>query len=148
MIFPVVIEYKSKAYDEMVTLRQKILRDPLGLVFSEEFLKQDENDILLGLSAPRPRRIAACCILTAKDEKTVKLRQMAVDNNDQGLGFGKSMLKFAELVASDKGFDKIVLHARKVAIGFYQKYDYKIIGEEFMEVEMPHYKMEKQLNKE
>jgi len=145
MIFPVLIEYKSKPYDEMVALRDKVLRTPLGLTLSEQDLVKDANDILLGLSIPRPRRIGACCILTPMDDATVKLRQMAVEDGLQGAGIGASMLSFAEFVAKEKGYRKVILHARKVAIGFYLKYDYNIVGEEFTEVGIPHFEMEKEI---
>ncbi|MDU1889246.1 MAG: GNAT family N-acetyltransferase [Dysgonomonas sp.] len=143
MIFPSIIEYKSGAYDEMVALRHKILRAPLGLTFSEEDLERDAKDILLVLSAPRPPRIVACCILSLVDERRVKLRQMAVDDTIQNSGLGTSMLAVAEFVAQKEGFEVITLHARKLAVGFYEKYGYKIIGEEFQEVGIPHNEMEK-----
>jgi predicted GNAT family N-acyltransferase len=37
------------------------------------------------------------------------------------------------------------MHARKDAIGFYEKQGYKISGDEFTEVTIPHFVMEKKL---
>jgi predicted GNAT family N-acyltransferase len=37
------------------------------------------------------------------------------------------------------------MHARQSAVGFYQKLGYQIRGEEFEEVTIPHYEMQKQL---
>jgi predicted GNAT family N-acyltransferase len=37
------------------------------------------------------------------------------------------------------------MHARKTAMGFYEKLGYEKIGDEFTEVTIPHYKMEKRL---
>jgi predicted GNAT family N-acyltransferase len=37
------------------------------------------------------------------------------------------------------------MHARKSAVGFYEKLGYHIASEEFMEVNIPHYMMEKML---
>jgi len=145
MIFPVIIKYRSRDYDEMVALRHKILRQPLGLNFSEEDLDKDAEDILLGLSVPRPRRVAACCILSPMDDRTVKLRQMAVDNAVQKSGLGNNLLSFAELIAKKEGFKIITLHAREVAVGFYKKNGYEIKGDRFTEVGIPHYKMMKLL---
>ncbi|NDV94185.1 GNAT family N-acetyltransferase [Dysgonomonas sp. 521] len=145
MILSVLIEYKSEPYNEMVALRDKVLRKPLGLSFTEHDLAKDANDILLGLSIPRPRRIGACCILTRIDKDVVKLRQMAVDDSLRGTGIGAFMLSFAESVAIKEGFGKITLHARKIAAGFYLKYNYNIVGEEFIEVGIPHLRMEKNL---
>jgi predicted GNAT family N-acyltransferase len=53
---------------------------------------------------------------------------------------------FAENIARDLGYRKSV-HAcpDRTAVGFYQKLGYSINGEEFMEVTIPHYVMEKSL---
>ena len=39
------------------------------------------------------------------------------------------MMKFAEILARDKGYKKLVMHARETAIGFYEKLGYKVVGE-------------------
>jgi predicted GNAT family N-acyltransferase len=37
------------------------------------------------------------------------------------------------------------MHARKNAVGFYEKMGYQVTGDEFTELTIPHYIMEKQL---
>jgi len=76
-------------------------------------------------------------------EDTLKLRQMAVLDNLQGKGIGASIMNFAENLARDKGYKKIMMHARDTAIGFYEKLGYKITSDEFIEVNVPHHVMEK-----
>ena len=147
MSYPIIIEYKSKVYEDMIALRSRVLREPLGLVFSDEDFLQDANDILLGLSTDLSEKIVACCILSPQNNGMVKLRQMAVDDTAQKTGLGTSMLGFAEYVVAKNGFETITIHARKVAVGFYEKYGYKVVGEEFFEVNIPHFEMEKQINK-
>lgn len=147
MIYPRIIQYKSPEYDEMIALRHKILREPLGLSFSEQDLEKDEQDFLLALFMPTTDQIIACCILTPIDDKIIKLRQMAVDESVQKKGIGTAMLSFAEYVAVKEEFEQIELNAREIAVGFYQKYDYEILGNKFTEVGIPHYKMKKQLDK-
>ena len=70
---------------------------------------------------------------------------MAVLNNLQGKGVGSAILSFAENIARDRGYKVLTMHARKNAIGFYEKMGYKVAGEEFTEVTIPHYLMEKNL---
>lgn len=142
-MYPQIIKYGSPEYKEMLVLRTKILRAPLGLTFSQEDLEKDKNDFLLAIRSSDNQGVVACCILTPVNKKTGKLRQMAVDNTVQKSGLGTAMLAFAEYVATKEGFEKITLHARKVALGFYEKYDYKIVGSEFTEVGISHYEMEK-----
>lgn len=137
------IDHGSKEYLQMIKLRNEILRRPLGLSYSEEELTREKDDILIG--AFDDDEMLACCILTKVDGKTLRLRQMAVQNNLQGKGIGASLMHFAELVARDKGFHKLIMHARNTAVGFYEKLGYKVVGNEFIEVTIPHNVMEKKL---
>lgn len=137
------IDHGSKEYQQMLNLRNEILRQPLGLSFTEEELAREKDDILIG--AFDDDEMLACCLMTKVDNKCLRLRQMAVQNNLQGKGIGASMMNFAEIVARDKGYKKLIMHARKTVLGFYEKLGYKPVGEEFIEVTIPHYVMEKNL---
>lgn len=141
MIQTRIIKYGTADYDKMVALRYKILRAPLELTFSAEYLEKEKEDILC--VCENEGQIVGCCILTPIDKTVVQLRQMAVDDSVQKKGIGAKLLLFAEESAKENGFDKIVLHARKVAIGFYLKYNYDIVGDEFEEVGIPHFEMQK-----
>lgn len=137
------IDHGTKEYDQMVKLRNDILRSPLNLTFSKEDLDREKNDILIG--AFEEDKILGCCLLTQINAEEVRLRQMAVQNNLQGKGIGASMMIYAENIARDAGYSKIIMHARKTAIGFYEKLGYVVVGNEFTEVSIPHYRMEKKL---
>ncbi len=127
----------------MIQLRKQILRQPLGLSFSEDELEHERHNILIG--AYDDDEMLGCCMLCPINHHTLRLRQMAVQNNLQGKGIGASMMNFAETVARDKGFKKMVMHARKTALGFYEKLGYSVVGDEFTEVTIPHFVMEKSL---
>jgi len=127
----------------MVNLRIEILRKPLGLSFDPKDLEKEKEDVLMG--AFEDDRILGCCLLTRMDQHTMRLRQMAVPNNMQGKGIGRALMIFAENIARDLGYKKLCMHARKTALGFYEKLGYTTNGEEFIEVTIPHYIMEKAL---
>ena len=90
-------------------------------------------------------KMLACCMLTKAEKDCLRLRQMAVQNNLQGKGIGASMMNFAELISRDKGYKKLIMHARETAVGFYEKLGYKVVGDRFIEVTIPHFIMEKKL---
>ena len=138
-----IIEHGSFEYQQMINLRNDILRKPLGLRFTDEELAKEAHDILI--VAFDDDRILACCMLTAVDKELIRLRQMAVHNSLQGKGIGATMMNFAENVARERGYRIMTMHARKSAIGFYEKLGYKIFGDEFEEVTIPHYEMHKKL---
>ena len=70
---------------------------------------------------------------------------MAVLNDLQGKGIGRALMNFAENIARDRGYKIISMHARINAVGFYEKMGYKIASDQFTEVTIPHYVMEKKL---
>jgi len=138
-----IIDYGSNAYDQMIELRKSVLRKPLGLTYSKEDLERDKNDLLIG--AFEEDEILACCILTRKDPGTFQLRQMAVDQRMKRNGVGAAIMQFAEDLAKDSGGREVMMHARKTAIGFYEKLGYAVISDEFSEVGIPHVEMRKNL---
>ncbi len=137
------IDHGTKEYQQMVKLRNEILRQPLGLKFSPDELEKEKEDILI--AAFDDDEMLACCMLTKAGNNGLRLRQMAVQNNLQGKGIGASMMNFAELVSRDKGYKKLIMHARETAVGFYEKLGYKVVGDKFTEVTIPHFIMEKKL---
>lgn len=138
-----IIDHGTKEYQLMVKLREDILRKPLGLGFDAEELEQERDNLLIG--AFEDGNILGCCMLVEENADKVKLRQMAVLNALQGKGIGRALMQFAENLARDHGYKVLTMHARKHAIGFYEKMGYKVNGPEFQEVSIPHYEMQKEL---
>ena len=99
------IDHGTKEYQQMVKLRNEILRQPLGLSFTPDELAKEKEDILIG--AFDDDEMLACCMLTKTDNTCLRLRQMAVQNNLQGKGIGASMMNFAEILTRDKGYKKL-----------------------------------------
>lgn len=138
-----IIDYGSKEYKQMVDLRTQILRKPLNLSFSTEELEKEKDNLLI--AAYEDDAMLGCCMLVQIAPNTVQLRQMAVKAGLQGKGIGRVLMQFAENIARDRGNKKIKMHARKTAAGFYEKLGYNIEGEEFTELTISHYNMEKEL---
>jgi GNAT superfamily N-acetyltransferase len=138
-----IIDHGTADYRQMVELRLQLLRKPLGLSFTPEELEKEKSDILLGCF--EEDKLEACCILTQVDPSTVRLRQMAVGAALQRKGIGRVLMNFAENIARDRKYSRLTMHARKSAVGFYEKSGYRICSEEFTEVTIPHYVMEKEL---
>lgn len=138
-----LIEHGSPEYQQMLDLRNSVLRKPLGLEFDPLELEKESHDILIG--AFEEDDILGCCMLIEENPTTLRLRQMAVYNQIQGKGIGRAMMNFAENLARDRGYKTLNMHARKNAIGFYEKMGYQVASEEFTEVTIPHVVMEKKL---
>jgi len=142
-IFLCATDYGSSKYTAMCKLRDDILRKPIGLQLTEAETARDVNDILI--VCMKNEEALACCILTENSPDRVQLRQMAVRTDYQKKGIGGEILHFAEEVAGEKQYSVICMHARKTAIEFYKKFGYRIIGDEFTEVGIPHFEMMKKI---
>lgn len=127
----------------MIELRNEILRKPLGLYFNPEELNSEKDEILLG--AFDEGKLVGCCMLSRSDNGSCRLRQMAVDQNLQKKGIGATLIHFAENIARDRGYRTMIMHARKSAVGFYKKFGYIVMSDEFEEVTIAHYLMGKRL---
>ena len=138
-----ILDHGSHEYRQMVKLRDDVLRKPLGLGFTPQELEEEKDNMLI--AAFEEEDILGCCMLVEENPQTVRLRQMAVLNDLQGKGIGRALMNFAENIARDQGYKILAMHARKNAIGFYEKMGYRVAGDEFMEVTIPHYLMEKKL---
>jgi predicted GNAT family N-acyltransferase len=138
-----IIDHGTAEYQQMIKLRDEILRKPLGLNFSNDELENEKSN--LHIAAYEDDQMLGCCMLVEEDPQTVRLRQMAVINDLQGKGIGRALMQFAENLARDRGYRKITMHARKNALGFYEKMGYRRVGSEFREITIPHFVMEKEL---
>lgn len=138
-----LIEYNSAEYQEMLILRDALLRKPLGLTFSEADQKKEISDLLIGCFLREEALMTGCCVLTPIDEKLVQLRQMAILEKFQRQGVGRQLVAFAEKEALLSGFSTMMMHAREGAVPFYEKLGYKKVGSPFIEVSISHIKMEK-----
>ena len=138
-----LIEFGTDEYEQMLKLRDEILRIPLKLSIYNENLESEKDDFLIAIF--EEDKILGCCILTRLTHSTIKLRQMAVKGNFQHKGLGKALLQFAERTANENQFEKITMDARVDSQGFYQKLGYSTSGEEFSKLNILHIEMEKKL---
>ena len=138
-----IIDHGTPEYQQMVKMRDDILRKPLGLTFSQQELEKEKENMLI--AAFEEEDMLGCCMLVEEDAATVRLRQMAVLNDLQGKGIGRALMNFAENLARDRGYKVLSMHARKNTIGFYEKMGYNVASEEFTEITIPHIIMEKKL---
>ncbi|MGE9311966.1 GNAT family N-acetyltransferase [Niabella sp. CJ426] len=139
-----IIDFGTKEYQQMIDLRNEILRKPLGMELEVADIEADKENILIG--AFEDDKMLGCCILVKEGDIGVVLRQMAVRNQLQGKGIGRALMEFAETIARDIGYREISMHARSSAAGFYEKMGYNVTGDEFLKLSIAHILMKKRIN--
>ena len=121
------IEFGSDDYRKECELRNKVLRIPLGRSLYDEDLSSESQQMHFGIFDERNNLVASVIAVNISSTQA-RIRQMAVDTEYQGKGYGRV---------------HFFMHARMSAVGFYEKLGYARVGQEFMEVGLPHVKMEK-----
>ena len=138
-----IIDYGTSEYQQMVKMRDDILRKPLGLTFSKAELEKEKDNMLIG--AFEDDQMLGCCMIVENDPSKSQLRQVAVLNSLQGKGIGRALILFAENLARDHGYKIMSMDARKNTVPFFEKMGYKVTSDEFIKLTIPHYEMEKEL---
>ena len=131
-------------WESYYDLRYRILRQPWNQPRGSERNEGDDsaihaafihNGVLIGVSR-----------LDLMENEFGQIRFMAVESNRQGFGIGEKLMLHLEGIAFQNGRKKIILHAREIAIGFYQKLGYETIEKSHLLFgEIQHYLMEKTL---
>jgi predicted GNAT family N-acyltransferase len=137
------IKYNTEDHNQELILRNNVLRKPLGLSLNDENLKTEKDDFHIGVYIND--HLVGVLILTKQNEKEIKMRQVAVSEQWRSLKVGTELVRYAEQYAKNKGYESMLLHARKTARNFYLKLGYESVGEEFLEISIPHYRMRKSL---
>ena len=120
------VVFGSAFYQKTVQLRDKVLRKPLGLKFTNEQLAAEYTDKHLAYMIGEG--VFGCLILTKLTPEIVKMRQVAVDDDQQGKGIGAALVAYSEQWAKNNGYSTIMCHARDTAVSFYQKQGWGKIG--------------------
>ena len=138
-----LINYNSEEYKFEIELRNNVLRKPLGMNLYDENLNSEINDFHIGAFVND--KLVGVLILTPLNTEEIKMRQVAVDEKFRQMNVGRKMVLFSEEFSIKKGYKLMQLNARSTAVGFYTKLNYTIISDLFLEINIPHYKMQKNL---
>ena len=140
------IEFATPAYDESIKLRYDVLRKPLGLEFSVEELSNEYNSYHLACYEMTHQEMLGILVLKPVNDTIVKMRQVAIRQDQQSQGIGSALIAESERFAKSKQYMVIELHARIEAVPFYLKNGYTPIGTEFLEIGIPHMAMKKEIS--
>jgi predicted GNAT family N-acyltransferase len=134
----------EQEWEAYYDLRYRILRKPLNKERGSEKNEGDETGIHFALF--ENNQIFAIARLDFQENQTAQVRFVAVEENQQGKGFGKAIMLETERYCQELKVKKIILHARDYALDFYLKLDYQLIEKSYKLFDvLQHYLMEKTL---
>ena len=132
-------------YAQATELRNAVLRRPLGLELTQEELAEDAGRE--HLVAVKGNKVIGSVSYYLQTPTQLRVKQMAVDPAEQGLGIGAALMEAAESRGRALGAQEVMLHARCTALRFYGKLEYATEGEEFLEKGIAHRIMVKRMVK-
>lgn len=133
----------EKEWEEYYDLRYRILRKPLGKPVGSE--KNDGDKTGKHFALYSHNQLKAIARLDQAGRDISQVRFVAVEENTQGQGFGKKIMRAVEFDSKKSGNQKMILQARENALEFYLKLDYKVIKKTHLLFDqVQHYLLEKE----
>lgn len=121
-------------------LRLEALGRPMGLKASDLIFPYEDES--LHLVALEGARLVGCVLFHPEGERG-RLYQMAVAEDLRGRGIGRDLVARLERMLRERGIGEIYLHARDLAVSFYEGIGFEIYDEPFIEVGIEHRHMRK-----
>ena len=130
-----MIEVKQISSKETHDLRHRVLWPHIALA-EECVIDIDHRKDAIHLGAIKHGKVVGICSLfelskpaLGKYEKQYRLRVMATDASVRGLGAGAKLIDYAIALLRERGYDVLWCDARKVAIGFYERLGFEVVGD-------------------
>jgi N-acetylglutamate synthase-like GNAT family acetyltransferase len=140
------IQIRQVKVGMILDVRHRILRG--GLPRESANFEGDDLPDTIHLAAIHEDKVVGCATVLRESfegEPACKLRGMAVDANLQGHGAGKMLLLAVHKIADDSGVKVSWANARTPALGFYRRFGWETVGEEFVvPTAGPHFKIVRQ----
>jgi len=124
-------------------IRRAVFMDEQGVSEAVEMDdKDDECDHVVMFEEDRP---VATARLRRPEPEVAKMERVAVLEAYRGEGLGRAVMEAIERKARESGCTVAKLHGQTTVEEFYQSLGYETVSDEFLEADIPHVKMEKQL---
>ena len=134
-----IINYNSPEYQKALRLREDVMRKPLGLLLSEEDVKDDGKRIHISKDIIMMSSFAVVLY------KIAHIYSVFVKQELQNKGFGQRLMAYAENYAKSQGAKRLYVEGRKAAKNFYQKCGFSSCGLEYIDMNIVHQDMRKDI---
>jgi N-acetylglutamate synthase-like GNAT family acetyltransferase len=131
-------------WDAYYQLRWEVLRKPWNQPVGSE--KDVDENAFYHVAAFEDEKIIGVGCFKMINSQEVQVRFMAVANSIQRKGVGVILMNALEVEAFGRGVTKVVLHAREIAVAFYEYCGYTMIEKSYLLYDsIQHYLMSKEI---
>ena len=143
-MYKIITPASASDFNNYYLLRWELLRKPWNQIKGSE--KDEQEEISVHRMAIINNKVIAVGRLHFIDKTTAQIRYMAVDKNFEKQGIGKAIYSSLEEAARNKNIKLMILNAREMAIGFYQKLGFTLTRKTYLLFnEIQHFEMQKHL---
>jgi predicted GNAT family N-acyltransferase len=144
-------EYEVRRYPGEATIadahrvRRTVFIEEQDVSEAEEMDGRDEDAHHVVAYDPATDEPVGTARLRIPEEGVGKIERVAVVETHRGSGLGARLMIEIESDAREQGCRMIKLHAQTAVEGFYERLGYHTESDEFIEADIPHVEMEKEL---
>lgn len=131
-------------YQDALAIRKNVFINEQGVALKREVDSDEKNTIHFVLYDETNTPLATVRLLPSANQ--VKVQRMAVLKEERKKGYGRLLMQAIEKYARKSHFDKIALGAQLTAQNFYQKLGYQPEGEVFIDADIKHISMVKDIS--
>lgn len=146
MLFITTTDTKSSTYKDALSIRKKVFIEEQNVDESLEIDDLEEKTLhIVGYKDALP---ACTARLYKKADSSVKIQRVAVLSKFRHKGLGQLLLAEIEKIAlNELESSRLVLDSQDHAIPFYEKCHFKVEGDGFLDANIPHHFMQKEIDK-
>lgn len=135
---------ESQVYQDALAIRKKVFIEEQGVPEDLEFDQLDSKTThYVGYVEGQPATTARIHESPAHE---YHLQRVATLKEHRGKGYGRELIIFIERSLRHIPDAKVWLSAQDTALPFYEKMGYSVLGEGYIEADMPHHSMEKYID--
>ena len=127
---------------DVADLRSRVLREGAPHVGFDD----DEEPTTLHLGALVDGRVVGVATFALRERGVYQLRGMAVEPALQGTGVGRAVLVEAERRLRALGARQLWANGRDTALGFYERAGWRVEGEGYEVIGLPHHRVVRDLH--
>lgn len=135
----------EKEKQDARSVRSKVFIDEQNVPAELEYDLHDEDPATVHLVAYAGNKPAGAARMRQTEKAIGKAERVAVLKEARGRGIGALLMREMENWAKEAGIDKIKLNAQLHAENFYSQLGYKKVGDPFLEANIEHIAMVKNL---
>ena len=138
-IIPVITNQEKT---QCLKIREEVFVNEQNVPKSIEYDQYEANsDHLLILDGDLP--IGTARVRYRASDKA-KIERVAILKDFRGQGWGQKLMEYIlSHLYKNNSIREIIISSQKYAIPFYEKLEFEVFGEEFIEADIPHNKMKK-----